>query len=247
MGIIDTLSFITQHPLNEHRKLKAIHRWLCWQVGSRLVPGPVVINFVNNSMLLVTPGMTGATGNVYTGLHEFQDMAFVLHLLRRGDVFVDVGANVGSYTVLAGGVGANCISIEPIKSSFDHLIRNINLNGIYNAVSARNIGIGAQKGILKFTKALDTVNHVVSLSEARDEATTDVEVNTLDNVVAEAEPALIKIDVEGFETEVIAGAEKVLSKKSLLAVIMELNGSGCRYNYDESKLYEGMLDNVFTA
>src|SRR5437868_4075814 len=116
MGIINTLNFITRHPLNEQRKLKAIGRWLTWQVGSRLVPGPVAVNFVNDTMLLVSPGMTGATGNVYAGLHEFQDMAFVLHLLRQGDCFIDVGANIGSYTVLAGGgIGARCIAIEPNK------------------------------------------------------------------------------------------------------------------------------------
>lgn len=47
--------------------------------------------------------MTGATGNIYVGLHEFEDMAFLLHVLRRTDLFVDVGANIGSYTILAGG------------------------------------------------------------------------------------------------------------------------------------------------
>jgi hypothetical protein len=37
-----------------------------------------------------------ATGNLYVGLHEFEEMAFLLHFLRRGDLFADVGANVGS-------------------------------------------------------------------------------------------------------------------------------------------------------
>jgi FkbM family methyltransferase len=246
MGIINTLNFITKHPLNERRKLKAVRHWLSWQIGSRLVPGPVAVDFVNDTMLLVSPGMTGATGNVYTGLHEFQDMAFVLHLLRQGDTFVDVGANVGAYTVLAGVVNARCISIEPIKSAFDHLILNIRLNGIGNIVDARNIGISSHQGILKFTKGLDTVNHVAVGSEASGIALSEVEVDTLDNVIAEVQPVLIKIDVEGFETEVVAGAERVLSKKSLLAVIMELNGSGQRYNYNEWELYKRMIDYGFT-
>jgi hypothetical protein len=43
--------------------------------------------------------MTGATGNVYYGLHEFQDMAFVTHYLREGYLFADIGANIGSYSV----------------------------------------------------------------------------------------------------------------------------------------------------
>ena len=63
--------------------------------------------------------MTGATGNIYTGLHEFEDMMFLLHLLRPGDIFVDAGANIGSYTVLASAVvGAKSISFEPVPPLF---------------------------------------------------------------------------------------------------------------------------------
>lgn len=76
MSIMGTLNFITYRPLSRNRKSNAIKRFVAWQVGSRLVPGPVAINFVNNARLLVSPGMTGATGNIYTGLHEFEDMAF---------------------------------------------------------------------------------------------------------------------------------------------------------------------------
>lgn len=246
VGLLNTLNFIVGHPLNRRRKVRSVRRWLAWQIGSRLVPGPVAINFVNDTMLLVAPGMTGATGNVYVGLHEFQDMAFVLHLLRRGDVFVDVGANVGSYTVLAGGVGARCISIEPIRKAYDSLLLNVNLNGIRDTVEAHNIGLASRPGVLTFTQGLDTVNHVAAASEEDGGASIEVEVNTLDNVVADSQPALLKIDVEGFETEVIAGAENVLSQGSLLAVIMEINGSGWRYCYDEHELYKRMLARGFT-
>jgi hypothetical protein len=64
---------------------------------------PVVVPFVGDTRLLVARGMRGATGNVYVGLHEFEEMAFALHALRPSSRFIDVGANVGSYTVLAAG------------------------------------------------------------------------------------------------------------------------------------------------
>ncbi len=73
-------------------------RYLKWQIGSRLLPGAVHVPFVNDTVLVVTPGMTGATLNIYTGLHEFEDCGFLLHLLRCSDLFVDIGANVGVYT-----------------------------------------------------------------------------------------------------------------------------------------------------
>ena len=75
-------------------------------------------------MLIANAGMAGATGNIYVGLREFEDMAFLLHLLRPDDLFVDVGANIGSFTVLASGaVGARSLAIEPIERTFNILIK----------------------------------------------------------------------------------------------------------------------------
>lgn len=90
MGILNTLSFLLGHPLSQGRKLQTLRRYLVWQIGARLVPGPVACEFANGARLLVRPGMTGATGNVYVGLHEFEDMAFVLHFLRAGDLLEDI-------------------------------------------------------------------------------------------------------------------------------------------------------------
>lgn len=245
LGTIRMLRFITNHPLNSARRVNAVRRFITWQIGSRLAPGPVAISFVNDAKLLVSTGMTGATGNIYTGLHEFEDMAFVLHVLRSTDVFVDVGANIGSYTVLAGAVvGAQCIAFEPILETYQHLLQNVNLNGIRSIVTAENIGIGSEDGILNFTSSLDTVNHVLK-SDEQSAAGVAVRVKTLDGAIRNTQPAIIKIDVEGFETKVVEGASHTLSRPSLLAVIMELNGSGDRYGFDEIALHDRMLGNSF--
>jgi hypothetical protein len=93
-------------------------------------------------------GMTGATGNIYTGLHEFTDMAFCLHLLRVGDLFVDVGANIGSYTVLSSKVvGANSLAIEPVPTTYKRLRRNININDISSLVDSRCCAAGKNHGL----------------------------------------------------------------------------------------------------
>lgn len=243
---IKFFQFILNHPLNKGEKVAAMLRYLRWQIGSRLVSGGVAVDYVNDSRLLVRPGMTGATCNIYAGLHEFEDMAFVLHCLRKEDVFVDIGANIGSYTVLAGGaVGAQCFSIEPIPATFERLKDNIHLNGMSDHITALNIGIGEKEGVLRFTSDLDTVNHVLSDDEANNTSFSEVPVHQLDDVLSEVEPVMIKIDVEGFETNVIKGAEAVLAKPSLLAVLMELNGSGDRYGFDENELHAKMLSYGF--
>ncbi|MFN7135762.1 MAG: hypothetical protein ACK4N5_27060, partial [Myxococcales bacterium] len=109
-----TLRFLSAHPVASRRLPHALLRWARWQAGSRLLGGAAIMPFVGGAVLAVERGMTGATGNVYAGLHEFEDMAFLLHYLRPNERFVDVGANVGSYSVLAGAVcRARGLAFEP--------------------------------------------------------------------------------------------------------------------------------------
>ena len=129
--------------------------------------------------------MTGATGNWYCGLHEVRDMAFVLHLLRPGEQFLDVGANVGSYTVLAAGaVGAHVTSVEPVPLTFAHLQRNVVLNGLSGNVNAWQGGLSDSAGTLRFTSEQDTVNHVLCRWRVR--SAVEVAVRTVDDLVGES-------------------------------------------------------------
>lgn len=247
MSMLHTIRYIWNHPLNAGKKLNALSRFVRWQVGSRLVRGAVAVNFVDSSRLLIAAGMHGATMSIYTGLQEFEDMAFVLHFLNETDMFVDVGANVGTYTVLSSGaVGARTISIEPVPSTYASLIDNIRLNDISEKVNALNTALGRETGELSFTAGLGTVNHVLSDKEVC-ENVIRVPVNTLDNILTGHSPTLMKIDVEGYETIVLAGGHGVLANESLLGVIMELNGSGERYGYSEEALHELMLGYGFNT
>lgn len=247
MPIIRTLRFIVNHPLNSHGKAKSVWRFISWNVGSRLVPGPVAVNFVNDARLLIRAGMKGATGNIHTGLQEFEDMSFVLHFLREGDLFVDVGANVGSFTILAGAVArSTCMTFEPIPETFRWLQENVHLNRIDDQVQCQNCGIGRDNGTLSFTAALDEQNHAIASGETVETAL-EVPVQRLDDAIGEAQPCLIKIDVEGFEAEVLAGAGRVLAQKSLAAVIMEINGSEKRYGVDKADLNRTMHEYGFST
>ena len=244
MSFLKTLQFINNHQLAKKHRLRAVTRFLQWQISQKLNPHPVAYPFIGNTKLWVQKGMTGATGNIYTGLHDFEDMSFLLHFLRPEDLFIDIGANIGSYTILAAGVsGANCISIEPVTQTFDVLYKNILINNLTDSVTALNIGVGAKKGILSFTKNLDTVNHVILESHKEQEGELiQVLCECLDILLADKQkPSLLKIDVEGFEQEVINGAQSVLNDGALKAIIIELNGSGGRYGYDEKIIHQQLL------
>lgn len=247
MSLLKSINFIVNHPLNRGNKLNSLARFAKWQIGSRLVPGAVVFDWVNGSKFLVRPGETGLTGNIYTGLHEFPDMGYLLHVLRKEDLFIDIGANVGSYTILACAVvGSRGIAFEPVPSTFSRLVENMRINHLDEKVKCINSGVGAKQGSIAFTSDYDTTNHALAVGEQSNNAIT-VKVTTLDAFLDGESPSLAKIDVEGFETPVLEGARETLEDKTLHSVIMELNGSGDRYGYDESRILQLMLDYGFNT
>jgi FkbM family methyltransferase len=246
VGLSGLVSYVWNHPLNSSGRIAALGRVARWQMASRLMSGPIALPFVEDTSLFVSRGMTGATGNWYCGLHEARDMAFVLHVLRRADHFLDIGANVGSYTVLAAGaVGARVTSLEPIPTTFAHLRRNVVLNGLSARVRARQCGASDSAGTLRFSTGHDTANYV--LVEGSPEPGVEVPVRTVDEVVGQRIPALIKIDVEGYERRVVGGATRTLADPHVLAVVMETNGSGARYGVADAELLAIMDRHGFSA
>lgn len=247
---INTLNHLLNHPINKKQRIKAVIRYIKWQLGSRLIPGAVVFNWINNSKAIISTGETGMTGDVYAGLHEFPDMAFVLHALHKEDLFVDIGANIGSYTILACSViGAKGICFEPVPSTYDKLVMNTKINNLENKVSVLNKALGEEEGIISFSSEYNCMNHVIAEDEIIDDKhKVDVNISTLDNEISDDNiPFMIKIDVEGYETPALKGAKRILNNNNLSVVIMELNGSGNRYGFDENKILQMMFDYGFKA
>lgn len=246
--LLQIKNFIDHHPLAGRHRIRAYWKFLYWQVSQFLYPHETIVKFAGSTRLAVKKGLTGATGNIYTGLDEFTDMGFLLHFLQKEDLFFDVGANVGSYTILASGYkGVRTVSFEPVPSTFEWLKKNIVINDLTDKVEALNIGLGSSKSVLYFTKSYDTVNHVVADPKQEDmNEVIKVAVEDFDSIAARAGvPNLVKIDVEGFETEVLNGMSQSLQSQNLKAIIIELNGSGQRYGFDEKLIHEKLLKNGF--
>jgi FkbM family methyltransferase len=223
------------HPLVMDKKLQAIVRFVKWQVKSRIFRRAFVHNWVSGAKFYVRNGETGLTQNIYVGLHEFYDMCFLLHLLRESDTFIDVGANSGSYSILASSIiGARTLAIEPIPSTYSRLVANFELNRIESPSQAINVGLGAVSGSAYMTSQFDTRNQIIL--DDFSSISIKVQIKTLDEVASHVDPTLIKIDVEGWESEVLRGGFKTLRNPSLLAIILELNESGKKYGYLDSEI-----------
>jgi FkbM family methyltransferase len=234
--IVGALRDAANHPVNRHRKFKAVLEYGFVQVATRLVPGEICVEFPNHTHLLVSPHMKGAAHYIAPRLCEFEEMAFVMHFLRAGDLFADVGANIGAFTVMAAGVAsARVVAFEASPDTYEMLARNIRLNDFHDRVKAVPAAAGRSEGTTQFSIGLGTENYVTTGTAAT--SSVSVRMTTLDGELAGDPPDLLKVDVEGFETEVFAGAANTLRDPKLKAIIVERNNLGARYGFDEEPLH----------
>lgn len=244
MSVVSLARHIVNHPLNRRRKLTALARFARWQISIRMRIGSIVLPWIGPTRLIVRKG-SYATQSVYCGLAEFEEMAFLLHFLRPGEGFVDAGANIGMFTVLASGVvGARSTSFEPAPSTYEDLLDNVFLNRISELVQPVRSALGAEVGSVKFTSSSDATNHVVTEGEANVESV-EVPVTTLDLALQGNCPTLIKLDVEGFETSVIRGARDMMNDDRLQAIIVEF-GHQHRYGGSDQGLHDMMVASGFS-
>lgn len=238
-SIYKILRFILNHPVASKNKFRGVYNFFSWQFKMRLRNEPQIFEWIGGAKLYIKRGMTGATGNIYTGLHEFEDMAFLLHYLKEGDMFFDVGANIGSYSILASSCKKAFVNtFEPVPSTFQYLERNVHLNKVEDLVRTFNVGVSDVAGKILFTNGLDTINHAVLQIEEGTADCIEVEVVPLDSFYPQSQPNLMKIDVEGFEFQALNGALKLLGAETLDGIIIELNGTGKRYGHSDETVHK---------
>jgi FkbM family methyltransferase len=145
------------------------------------------------------------------------DLLEEISRLPIGDgAFIDVGANIGNHTVYFSSIlKRDVYSFEPIKSCHDELIKNILANGSYEKVKVFNTAIGSKKdvGFMSINK------ENIGASKFNISGAGDVPIAPLDDYIDDSKKvALIKIDVEGYESEVITGAKKIIDANRPLII-----------------------------
>ena len=143
-------------------------------------------------------------------------MSFWRRYLAAGDIFVDVGANVGAYSLWAADRGAEVLAIEPDPTTARRLRENVALSDLQ--VDVYECALASSTGTMRLTADLDCKNHLVFGSEGL-----LVPVRTLDEILGARHAAGVKIDVEGAERLVLEGATRALRESRLGIIQLEWN------------------------
>jgi len=167
--------------------------------------------------------------HIISDSYEFKVKKVFENLAKESKIIVDIGANIGRYTVL-GGISnpkAKIYSIEPEKVNFDILSKTVKLNNLN--VELMRMALGSKEGTAKLYGTSDSINYGgFSLKNETDNFDL-VQLQTFDNLFKDKEIDLVKIDVEGFELEVLLGMKSCLSKQSVKNLVIEID----KENYDE--------------
>jgi len=138
-------------------------------------------------------------------------------LLRPDDLFIDVGANVGAYSLWAASLGAGVIAVEPDPATAELLRENIGLNSF--DIEVLQAAATNRPGVVRLTEGLDAMNHL------DDSGDLEVRAITIDSLLGNRRARGIKVDVEGAERLVIEGARAALSERRIDFMQLEWNSA----------------------
>jgi FkbM family methyltransferase len=176
--------------------------------------------------------------------YEPYETELILRQARVGDVVVDVGANIGYYTVLlADKVGKNgkVYAFEPDITNFEILVKNIKENKLKNVVVV-NAAVGSKSGKLKLHKSKENFgDHKLY---GKDKDIEEVKIIKLDDYLADVKVDLMKIDTQGWEPEVIGGAMKIIKRDQPIMFIEYSPASYQIAKLDGKKMMEN-LDKIY--
>ena len=181
----------------------------------------------------ITCRYLGAEFSVYPGeainddiamnRYEWRELTMMLAAAReyQPKVFIDVGANVGVYSCILGkgGIVSRVVSYEPDRRNYARLAENIERNALAGIAQARGCAVGDRRGTASLTPGPeDNAGWSKLNGTGLDEYTVDV-VTLDDELDIQGSSILIKIDVEDYEMEVLAGAERLLRRNGGYAQI----------------------------
>jgi len=200
--------------------------------------GVICVQNVHGMQMFLSGADTSVTPEIaHNGTYEYAEEKFFLKLVRSGDWVIDVGANVGIMTLIfAKQVNefGRVFSYEPNPLPMGLLKKSLVANWVHNRVVLKPFAVGSEPGHLDLRFSRESLGGATlskpdtagtfeqTASYVASEEVVRVEVHTLDaDFPVDLPIRLLKIDVEGFEHNVLAGASRLLSRQCVDVLMLE--------------------------
>jgi FkbM family methyltransferase len=238
---------------------KPIRYDISWNLALLLYPDGQIAELLYNSLYFYPIGKIA--GLLGIGGFERSELGLTIAQLRQGMHVVDIGANVGLYSIIADkivGPAGKVWAFEPSTQTYGSLIRNLRLNGCVSVTPAK-VALGEKSGCSMILKrdAGQQDGERYLLPESDDAFSSPdaacgsgdselVPVSTLDDYfVTQGMPRLdfLKMDVEGGEFAIFKGARRVLMANPEITLMFECTPQGCdRYGHAQADVFAFLQD-----
>lgn len=187
----------------------------------------------------------------YTGWYEIWDTQAVRRFVKPGCSVLDVGANIGYYSLLFGKwVGSMGVvhSFEPSREVFDQLSRHVSINNLH-WVKPHLLALGDRSSTVRMSPLISCnrgVQHILLEEKGDLKAEERVNIRTLDSFVDEIQLKrcdFIKIDIEGFEMSFLLGASRTIQTFKPV-ILVELNTDALKVYSSNPQEVLSFLDNL---
>lgn len=241
------ISAIWTHPANRRERLRAVLRFLRWQLAKRLYRQPLLIDY-HGKKLICYPDSTSSSSIIYfNGLPDYWEMKFIQAYLRPGDNFLDIGANVGVYTILA----ASCIgkngsvdAFEPINDMAERIETQASLNGIGN-IYVHRLAVSDQNRMVEFGYANSSAIMHMQRENELEGGGIQVRSIRLDDFKPEKYYSMGKMDIEGAEPLALRGGLGRLHEKNPPVWLLELAGYSQFYGMSSDEVLKFLKANGY--
>jgi FkbM family methyltransferase len=205
----------------------APRRHRVYRLLSRFAPDRFEIYRIDNGLIYLNVHEQPMMVQMAMGIYEPAKQAMIHRHLRPGMTFIDVGANMGYFTLQAArlvGNSGRVISIEPAPQNFSLLQRSIDLNGYTNTI-ALPVALSDRDGSAGLQILGRSTEHTLAPLKVTDLPRVVVPTRTLDSLIAEQKLSrvdMVKIDVQELELEVLRGATETLRSNPHLVMLLDL-------------------------
>lgn len=223
--LICPISSLWNEESNRGQRTRRLCTFVGWQLWKRIVRKPITVLLFNGKRFIAYPDCDVSSGVLYTRIPNSRNILFLRKHLSGGTL-IDVGANVGSVSLLLADTIEDAILFEPNPVAAARARENLARNQL--GFKVYEFALSDTNGEIRFEchGAVNTVGHVVVSPPSSQTATRVVPCITFDEFLRQhGDPdfpvSLVKIDVEGHENWVLRGMRQFLAKKRPPLVMFE--------------------------